>query len=354
MKNLAILFSFGSLLLLNACKPDDVIVDNPPADTGYSTGAFVVNEGSFLQNNASITHVAEDGTVTNDVYYAQNQVELGDVLQSFTVIGDRGYAVLNNSQKVEVVDMVTMKHAGAISGLSYPRFMVSAGNNKAFVSNGSTDGTIEVVDLASNQIESSIAVGKGPQRMGVYGNDVWVCNEGGWTLDSTITIVNAASHNVIDTVFVGHRPSDIVFDQLGYAWVLCAGETFYDANWAVVGHSLAKLYRIDVAAHAVVSSIPVGLPGDHPTQLEISPDGQVLYYENNGVYRFDFVNADFPGDLIIGEARTALRIQPSTGQLWCASISDFTNPSTVYVYSATGAPVKSFTAGIGTNGIEFQ
>jgi len=94
----------ASTAMLTSCKKDEEPQIEEPFFEDYATGAYVVNEGAFLDNNASITHISNAGTVTNDVYYQVNGVELGDVFQSFAAIGDRGFAILNNSQKIEVVD----------------------------------------------------------------------------------------------------------------------------------------------------------------------------------------------------------------------------------------------------------
>jgi hypothetical protein len=340
--------------MLTACKKDEEPQVEEPFFEDYATGAYVVNEGAFLGNNGSITHISNAGTVTNDVYYQVNGVELGDVFQSFTVIGDRGYAVLNNSQKVEVVDLKTMENVGTISGLSYPRYMVSAGSNRAYVSNGSFAGTLEVVNTQTLEITSSIAVGTGPNQVLAVNDEVWVCNEGGFGLDSTISIVNPSTNTVVDIIEVEYRPADMVKDALGNVWVLCAGEIYYDVNWNVSGHSPAYLVRIDAETHAIMGGIQVGEVGDHPRQIEVSPDGTILYYENNGVYKYDFLNGEMPGNLIVNAARSGLSVHPSTGNVWCASISDFTNPSSVYEYSTSGSLLKTYAAGIAANGVVFK
>jgi YVTN family beta-propeller protein len=345
----------ASALLFTACKREDETPDDqPPVIEDFATGAYVVNEGSFLQNNASITHISLGGTVTNDVYFAANGVELGDVFQSFTVIGDRGFAVLNNSQKVEVVDLKTMENVGTISGLSYPRYMVSAGTNKVYLSNGSFSGTLEVLNAQTLEVTSSIAVGTGPNQLLAFNDEVWVCNEGGFGLDSTISVVSTSTNTVVDAINVSYRPADMVRDALGNVWVLCAGETYYDENWAVSGHSPAMLYRVNEMTREVVSSVQVGQTGDHPRQLEISPDGTILYYENNGIYKYDLLNGDMPGNLIVNAAKSGLSVHPSTGNVWCASVSDYTNPSSVYEYSPSGSLLKTYAAGIAANGVVFK
>jgi len=354
MKTKWMYLMLAGTLVLSACKKDDDKEDEVPATEDYATGAYVVNEGAFLANNASVTHISSEGVVTNDVYFTVNGVELGDVLQSFQVIGDKGYAVVNNSQKVEVVDLKTMENVGTITGIDYPRYMVASGSNTAYLTDGSFGGTLKIINTQTNAITGSIAVGTGPNQLLALNNDLWVCNEGGFGSDSTISIVSTASNSVIDVIEVGLRPSDIVKDALGNVWVLCAGETYYDENWAVSGHTPALLYRINAQTREVVSSVQVGQLGDHPKQLEVSPDGTMLYYENNGVYIFDLLNGDFPGVILISGARSGLSVHPVTGEVWCASISDYTNPSQVFVYTSSGSLRATYTAGIAANGVTFR
>ncbi len=354
MKSNWILCLLASAAMLTACKKDDEPQIEEPLLEDYASGAYVVNEGSFLANNASLTHVSNAGAVTNDVYYQANGVELGDVFQSFTVIGDRGFAVLNNSQKIEVVDLKTMANVGTVTGLDYPRYMVATGNNTAYLSDGSFAGSLKIINTQTFAITGSVAVGTGPNQLLTRSNEVWVCNEGGFGLDSTISVVSSTSNSVTDVIEVGHRPADIVSDALGNVWVLCAGETYYDLNWAVSGHSPSRLYRIDAATHEVISSVQVGQLGDHPRQLEVSPDGTTLYYENSGIYKLDLLNGDMPGVQIVSSPRSALSVHPVTGEVWCASISDYTNPSQVFVHSITGSLLKTYAAGIAANAVVFK
>jgi hypothetical protein len=349
-----ILCLLASAAMLSACKKEDEKPNDETVAEDYATGAYVVNEGAFTANNASLTHISNAGAVTNDVYYQVNGVELGDVFQSFATVGNRGFAVLNNSQKIEVVDLKTMENVGTITGLSYPRYMVSVGNSNAYLSDGSFAGELKIINTQTLAVTGSVSVGTGPNQLLARNNEVWVCNEGGFGLDSTISVVSTSSNSVVEVIEVGYRPADIVRDALGNVWVLCAGETYYDENWAISGHSPALLYRINAATREVISSVQVGQLGDHPKQLEVSPDGTVLYYENGGVYKFDLINGDMPGLQIVSSARSGLSVHPSTGEIWCASLSDYTNPSQVFVYNVNGTLRATHTAGIGANGVVFK
>lgn len=352
---------FGTIVILSlalaSCKKENESEQPAPVEPGttdYSQGYFVSNEGNFGSSNSSITYISEAGVVISDVYFLENEVQLGDVLQSFSVIDNKGYAVLNNSQKIEVITMADMKNAGTITGFDYPRYLVDGGNGKAYVSDGSMAGNVRVIDLATNAIVSSIPVGNGPEKMLLHDDLLFVCNSGGWSLDNTVSVIDITTNSIVQTITVSDRPQDIVQDAAGDVWVICSGETIYDMDWNVVGNTDAKIYRINPDTFMVEDEQTIGANGDHPRQLAISNDGQNIYFENNGVFTFSITAMDFDGAEIIAESKGSLDVNPATGELWCASVSDFVNASSVYKYSSTGTLLSTFTAGIGTSSVAFN
>lgn len=79
-----------------SCSDDDTVGPDvlPPGRDGY----FIVNEGAFQGGNTSLSYYdrARD-TVLNNVFATANGSPLGDQTQSMTVIGDRGFTVVQNS-----------------------------------------------------------------------------------------------------------------------------------------------------------------------------------------------------------------------------------------------------------------
>jgi YVTN family beta-propeller protein len=348
------LLALSFALLLFSCKKENENEDAAPVETSFLNGRYVVNEGNFNLNNASISYISNANELTNDLYLTQNGIELGDVLQSFTVIGSNGYAVLNNSQKIEVIELDQFKRIATITGADYPRYLVDGGNGKAYLSNGSLTGDVKVIDLATNSIVQSIAVGNGPDKMLVNGGMLFVCNNGGWATDNRVTVIDLATNNVLTDIVVGDRPVDLIADAFGNIWALCSGETLYDENWNVTGHTNAMIYRINVNSLSVTGSEQIGMNGDHPMQLEVSMNGAILYYENDGVFAIDLNTGEFPGLEIIADDRGSLNVDPTNGEVWSSSVSDFVNPSTLYRYNSAGALLNSFQVGIGTNAVAFR
>src|SRR6056297_3295490 len=149
-------------------------------------GIYVVNEGNFGSNNGSITLINPDEKETIQNYFSKNNNwSLGDVVQDLSFYEDKGFIVVNNSQKVEVVDKETFESLGVIEGLSYPRQFLGINDNKGYLTNGSSatgeNGNVLVIDVSEYLVIDTIEAGKGPESMVKYENNVYVTNSGGYS-----------------------------------------------------------------------------------------------------------------------------------------------------------------------------
>jgi hypothetical protein len=92
------------LITMMSCDKSKETIDPPANERDYSTGLWIINEGAFNANNASIDVRMPNGEMVRDVFQFVNGFPLGDVLQKVLVHEGVGYAVLNNSNKVVVFD----------------------------------------------------------------------------------------------------------------------------------------------------------------------------------------------------------------------------------------------------------
>src|SRR5687767_14423871 len=164
---------------------------NPPTDQ-YTNGIFVVNEGAFGSSNAELSFIKSDNSVLNNIYAAGNSgLQLGDVLQSMHISNGKAYLVVNNSNKVEVVNVSDLENTATISNLSLPRYMITY-NGKGYISEWvgfSGDGNVKVVDLSTNLIIDSVVVGMQPEQMLLVGDKVLVAN----SADTTLHLINTTT-----------------------------------------------------------------------------------------------------------------------------------------------------------------
>ena len=118
---------------------------------GYRYGVFIVNEGSFLSNNGSVSYYNPDsGTLVNNLFETVNGRPLGDVVQSMEFAGDKAYMVVNGSGKVEIVDRETFETETEPILASYPRYFQAVDSHKGYLTSGNMQGYVYVIDLENN------------------------------------------------------------------------------------------------------------------------------------------------------------------------------------------------------------
>jgi YVTN family beta-propeller protein len=330
-----------SAAIIAACKkPEDQRID-PQID--FSKGTYILNEGAFGSGNSSVTYVSEDGVRTGNVFNAQNNSSLGDVATHMHIKDGMMFLVLNNSAQVTVLNLKTFTTTGVITGCDYPRQFLAVSDSQGVISNGSFAGQVLVVDLQTNDVTQTIDVGKGPEAMLVKDDKLYVTNSGGWDLDSTVSVINLNTMTVEATIQVGHRPNAIETDEQGRIWVLCSGETFYDDQWAVTGHSPASLVVVD--NDIVVAEYEILENGDHPLSFAHSGEDQ-FYLVSGGLYSFDATDVVPSLQLIAEGPFNKVSAGPHYSQMWVTESPDYVSSNSVFLYNSAGEQIEEIEAGI--------
>lgn len=345
MKKFAIWAIIATVALAGCRKDDDENGNGSETPLPTSTGMVVACEGSFNQNNASLHLITAEGEVINNVYEAANGFAPGDVLQSYRVFGDRGYVVLNNSQKVEVVNPNNFEVTATITGCDYPRDVLVVGN-QGFISNGSLAGELLTFNASSSTITGSISVGNGPEQLAYNGTYVYVANSGGWGLDNTVSVIDPNVGDVVATVPVGDRPVALQVDAQNHVWVLCAGAIEYDENWNVVNETDARLVRIDGNQHDIIGNTQVGQNGDHPSFMAIDAAQNKIYIVNGGLLTADVNSGTISAGPIQSGNFRAVGIDPESGEIYLSSAPDYVSNDQVFVYGQNGVLQNTFEVGI--------
>jgi hypothetical protein len=343
--------------ILFSCDNDN----NDPVGADYSRGVYIVNEGSYTQNNGSISYFSPSaGQITNGIFESVNMRPVGDVVQSFSVVGDTtGYIVVNGSGKVEIVRLKDFKVTSAPLPVEYPRYFLQVSPDKGYLTSGSMQGKVYVVDLLSRKISGTIPVGYGPETMVALDNRVFVVNSGGWSVDSTISVVDVNTDEIISRIDVGKVPLDIALDKNDHLWVYCKGYATYswDPPYDLISETDAMLLQIDPLTGNTIWQYSVGKAGDYtatPPKLAVSEEGDHIFYlRPEGVFKLDVQNpAISPGPLIPG-MYYGLEVNPSDGNLYLFE-SSFTGNGIFKIYNTAGEPVAQGTVGIAPNGAVFN
>lgn len=323
--------SLAAVMALSSCNTDDKGDDSLNHDS-FTNGVFVVHEGNFQGGNASLAFFNKyTSQMSTNVFSSKNGIPLGDVGQSMVTLGDAGYIVVNNSGKIEVVNLQDMASKGTISGLSSPRYICMVNNEKAYVSDlFSGEITVfnpETLDKTtaisvSGQVEEMVKTASGVIAAGTGANQVYKIN----TLNNTLT----------DSVNVGVGPSNVVRDANGKVWVLTNG------GW---GTEEPKLVCINPADMSIEVSFSFAM-SDFPASLKTNAAGTALYWANNGVYKMDVTETSLPTTPFLSTAVYKVASDPETDMIYVSDAGDFNSNGKVYRYEADGTAVDTFNVGV--------
>lgn len=343
------------ILFLTSCEKE-----KRETPRGYRYGIFILNEGTFMANNASVSYYnPETDTLINNLFENANGRPLGDVVQSMGIAGDKAYIVVNGSGKVEIVSLESFLTCAEPIIVPYPRCFLAVNREKGYITSGSLQGYVYVADLTGDIIYDSIPAGFGPESMVLVDPYVYVANSGGWGVDSTLYIIDTRKDSIAGTVTVGDVPSDLALDKDYNLWVYCKGYAAYswDPPYDLISETESKLMKINTATQSVTWEAVVGTAGQYtgtPPKLAVSPDGGILYYlRPDGVYRLNTGNpapADTP---VLKGAYYGLDVNPETGELYVFQ-SSFTGNGKMFIVDPVTYETKTITAGIGPSGAVFS
>lgn len=357
IKTLCICLASAGIILFNGCSKDDAPA--PGGGNGVSRNVYIVNEGSFGSSDASIsTFNVDSKTFIEDIFMQENQRPLGDVAQSMIMHNNKGYIVVNVSATVEVVNKSTFVSEGTITGFASPRFILPVNNTKAYVSDWSADN-IKIVNLSSLSITGSIPAGSGPEQMVISGTKLFVTNSGGFSTDSTVTVIDMITDNVIATIQVGMNPNSIRLDKNGKVWVLCTGWYGPDFTGGTSDDVAGKLVRIDPATNIIEAVFAMG-QFDHPVRLNMNKSLDQLFYlrglsaYDGSVFKMNIDDASLPATPLVDKIFYGLGIDPVNGDIYGGYAPVFGQQGYMFRYESNGALKDSVKVGIGPNSFVFN
>lgn len=357
-----------ALLALAACSPDkEVIV--APADA--TNNVFVLNEGPYSNGSGNGTislYNKTTKTVTLDLFQGVNSRRLGNVVQSMAVRDQRGYIVVNGSNKVEVVLLPDFKSVGVIAGLTSPRYFLPISASRAYVTQWGAYNSafapiragIKIVDLNTNTVVDSIATGSLPERLTMAGGKVFVANYG----SNTVTVIDPATGRVTSTVTVGDAPNSFALDKNNRLWVLCGGLVVYNSAYTAIDYTLTtpgRLVSLDPTKPTVGATTRTFATNRYsPTDLHLNPTGEQLYFRAidayiflGGVCRLGITDTTLPvltAPLIAGQFY-GLGVDPNAGTIYTGT-GTF-SADKMSRYQPDGTKIDESIVGAGPNGFVF-
>lgn len=354
MKNQSILILFLTFFVVfsSSCKKDEHPEPEIPSSSGRKV--YISNEGALQYGNASISmYNIDKDSVYNDLYTQVNQKPLGDVAMAIYSDETQLYVIVNNSNKVVVLDKFTFKEKGSVS-IFQPRNLEFYAPKKAYISS-MYQPKVSVVDFESFQVIKEIAVDfqRGTEGLLFHNNAMYVCN---WdTTCNYIYKINTNTHEISDRITVsGYAPQYVLKDQMGMIWVLSGNYQFNKPSVLTQLSHTGEIFR----------TIPL------PTHLDVlkptmDPYGEIIYvigidYTTNtsGIYKYECSNNSFPTQPFIASHPMqfffTVAIDPKTLQIYVADSKGFNQLGDVHIYQWDGTHTKSFSCGIAPSFFAFD
>lgn len=347
--NFTIFISLSALSILpSACSKNPVREKIVETDTttvsDFENGIFIVNEGNFNSANASVTFLDnKSNTVVQDIFTKSNGRRLGDVAQSMTIAGNKGYLLINNSNRIEVVSLKDFKSVNTISGLHSPRYMMAVDSNKAYATN--LQNYISVIDLRTNLVSGTINTTSWTENLIRYDKYMLVTSIGKFS-DPTelrkaqVLVIDTETDAIVDSIQSGKEPIGIVIDKKQKVWVLCSGG--YD------NFEAPSLIRINPELRIVEKVFTFPDPKSVPSRLCMNPGGDTIYYLKGGVYQMPVTSTSLPSQPLINEDGRlfyGLNIHPNTGRIYVTDAKDYMQNGNAYQYSVHGDLIKQYNTG---------
>ncbi|GEP52021.1 hypothetical protein FNO01nite_26930 [Flavobacterium noncentrifugens] len=354
----------GALFFVS-CSDDDAEDAGRIALGSYDLGTLVLNEGNFNTGNASVSYISDDFSVSqNDIFSIVNDgAVLGDVAQSVGFNNDLAYIVVNNSQKIEVVNRYTFKKVATINNqIRNPRYIAFA-NGKGYVTNwgdpiNPNDDYVAIVNLSTQTVTSTIPVAEGPEQIVPNNGKLFVSHSGGFHFGNTVSVIS--NDAVSSTIAVGDVPKELQIVD-GNLWVTCKGNPSY----APSGTTSGKFVKINADTNAIIGELkfPNGQAATNLGSSAIS--GTNIYYNiGTAVYKCATDAPVLPTtpafDAAAQGAASIYGLAVNNGRIYVSDDAGFTVRGKVYVYAAgnaefaIGVLLNRTTVGVGPSAFYFN
>lgn len=337
------LIAFG----LASCHQEDPVITE---DTTVGKGVFVLNEGTYTFANSSLTfYNPETDTVTNNLFYRVNGSPIGDVAQSLTLLGDKLFIVVNNSNYIYKVDANTMKYEAKVEEFYSPREMCIVAPNKAYVSDLMGTG-LWIVNPQDMSHSGFVETGKPTESLLQIGSELWTTNWSNYyqpqTANNTVQVVDIQNDVKVSEIEVEREPNSMVVDRDGMVWVLC------DNGWEDTTFFLCKINPMLKQVEKTYT-----FAGGYPSHLCIDKTGTRLFFIDYNVCSMNINDeASLNTCFIAAEGRSFynMTVNPTTGDLYVTDAKDYVQNGQVYRYSSDGVLLKQFSAGICPSAMVFN
>lgn len=343
---------------MTACRDEEVIFipeTVPVADPVFSdiSGFYLLNEGNMGSNKATLDYFDyATGEYRRNIFADVNPdvpKEMGDVGNDLQIYGSRMYAVINCSNKIEVMEAATARRIGQVDIPNVRYIAFHEGYAYATSYAGPVQikpdyeqlGYVAKIDTATMQVVDRCLVGFQPDQLEILDGKIYVANSGGYMVpnyENTVSVIDLGSFTVTETIPIAINLHHIKADSKGCLWITSRGD-YYDAD--------AALYCYDTRKRRLVKKLDVpvssmDLVGDSlyvvSTQWSYVSMSNQITYGIVDVNTMEKVTDNFITDGTESKIKIPymVKVNPLTKEIFVSDARNYVNPGYLHCYSPEG------------------
>jgi YVTN family beta-propeller protein len=350
-KNIIMLVAlFAGSIYFPSCSKDQIVTTNTNNCniTLPDSGVYILSEGGFSPNTSKLS------------YYSPSHDSLYSSIFCPGNLGLTPDGILISGQNIFLTEQGTFGSAGKIYKLNLNGnvlnsqaaginpYSLAIANNKIYVTNGPAS-KVTILDMNSLSLIKTVSVGVYPQEIIALNNKVFVCNTSafGGAADSTVSVIDAVSDNVISTITVRKDPSSLVVTNEGRLLIGCPLPA-------------SLIYIVNPAAFLKEDSIYVSVNSDgFGKDIAVDRSSNLIYYlsyTNGTVLKTDLVtkiSGSFIG-AIAGDYPYGYNYDNITRKHYVLDAGNFSSNGGVQIFNSAGAHEKSLAVGIAPRRVIFR
>jgi hypothetical protein len=350
----------ASLLLLWGCE-SNTSTEPPVTATPPDSVAIIVNQGTFGQDNASLTRIDfRTGQVVTDWFAAANGgQQLGATANDIARKGDTAFVTVTTSRTIEAINIRTGRSVGRIrlAGSSEPWRITIVSPTLGVVSTTNGDG-IALFNPTTLGLIATITTGPATEGVAVTGTYAFVANSGYGDLRKdepkagTIAVVNLQTQTVERYLDAGPNVREVVLSSDGrrlYA--------FYQHLFSMPD-SLQGIVEYEVGTFRELRRWRLRCAGSlqYYRGALYALDYNPQTYSSSNILRFDLsqptasapATIPLPSDITSANnvSVNGFAINPLDGTFLLFDARDYQSNGRVIVLSPTGQKLKEYASGV--------
>lgn len=339
----------------DSTKTDTIVIENDTVYNLETEGFYLLNEGNMGGNKCTLDYFDNaTGTYHLNIYADVNPnvvLGLGDVGNDLLIYGNKMYAVVNCSHKVEVMNAGTSEK---ITKIDIPNCRYAVGHGgyvyvSSYVAPVQVDpsaprGEVVKVDTVSMNIVGRVTVGYQPEEMTIVDDKLYVANSGGYRVpdyDNTISVIDLGSFALEKTLTIEESENFLRLDsdKHGRLWVSSRGDYYGNVN--------SNLYVVDRETGRVIKDMEVAASDvwvDDDIAYVISTEYSKLTQKNEVTYaKIDMNSMEVIDRSIIKDGTDAnikvpygIAVDPVSKDIYITDAKSYVVAGTVYCFDNNG------------------